>query len=108
MTAAPAAPLRALHDRYTFEYLLGRSGIATAYLTHNLQNGPAVAGMVPRSDPVPIPGAERFDREMRIDSSPGHFNILPVLDAPLGNSRAEYAPFVVGEAVGPVSHRGIP
>jgi tetratricopeptide (TPR) repeat protein len=91
VSAAPAAFLRTLQDRYLFERELGCGGMATVYLARDLQNDTLIAVKVLRPDLVPLLGAERFAREIRITASLKHPNILPVLDY----GEAEGVPFYV-------------
>jgi tetratricopeptide (TPR) repeat protein len=103
MTNDPLASLSAsLGDRYRVDRELGRGGMATVYLAHDLRLSRPVAIKVLRPELSAILGAERFAREIRITRQLSHPNILPVLDS------GEYAatglcwysmPFVDGESL---------
>ncbi|MGI9039657.1 MAG: protein kinase domain-containing protein [Gemmatimonadales bacterium] len=81
----------ALQDRYDIEHELGSGGMATVYLARDIQHGSLVAVKVLRPDLVPVLGAARFAREIRITSCLRHPNILPVLDS----GEADGIPFYV-------------
>ncbi len=102
VAAAPSALVQALQDRYTFERELGCGGMATVYLARDLQNGSSVAIKVLRPDLVPILGADRFAREIRITSRLKHPNILQVLDSGLAGDGLPFyiTPYVDGESLG--------
>ena len=100
MSAAPAALLRTLQDRYVFERELGCGGMATVYLARDLQRDELVAVKVLRPDLVPLLGVERFAREIRITASLKHPNILPVLDSGVADGVPFYStPYVDGESL---------
>jgi tetratricopeptide (TPR) repeat protein len=106
VSAAPAALLRTLQDRYLFERELGSGGMATVYLARDLQRGVLVAVKVLRPELVPLLGAARFAREIRITASLRHPNILPVLDS--GEAEGVYfyvTPFVDGESLAQLLER---
>jgi tetratricopeptide (TPR) repeat protein len=91
VSAAPAALVRTLQEHYLFERELGCGGMATVYLARDLRDDSLVAVKVLRPDLVPLLGAERFEREIRITATLKHPNILPVL----GSGKAEDVPFYV-------------
>lgn len=98
--AAPKALVTALQDRYTFGHELGSGGMATVYLARDLTHAAPVAIKVLRPDLVPILGAQRFAREIRITSSLQHPNILPVLDFGQVDEIPFYVtPYVDGESL---------
>jgi eukaryotic-like serine/threonine-protein kinase len=96
----PASLTDALHDRYTLERELGRGGMATVYLAHDLRHDRQVALKVLRPDLAAVLGPERFQREIRLAARLQHPHILTVLDS--GGSRDVLwftMPFVEGESL---------
>jgi serine/threonine protein kinase len=92
---APAEALRAaLADRYTLERELGRGGMATVWLAHDLRHDRPVALKVLHPELSAGLGPERFLREIRTTARLDHPHILPLLDS--------------GEAVVSRSSPGIP
>ena len=81
MTVASAARAEALKDRYTLERDLGRGGMAVVYLARDLRHDRPVALKVLDSDPIPAPGGERFQREIRFAGRLQHPHILTVPDS---------------------------
>ncbi|NJD09125.1 MAG: hypothetical protein FIB01_01345 [Gemmatimonadetes bacterium] len=71
----------ALADRYAIQRELGRGGMATVYLAHDVRYERSVALKVLRPDLTATLGAERFQREIQIAARLQHPHILPMLDA---------------------------
>jgi len=71
----------ALADRYRPERELGRGGMATVYLAHDLKHNRNVALKVLRSDIAAELGSERFLREIRLIAQLHHPHILPLYDS---------------------------
>ena len=71
----------ALADRYTIEIELGRGGMATVYLAHDLKHDREVAVKVLKSDLSDELGADRFLREIKLAARLSHPHILPLLDS---------------------------
>jgi len=71
----------ALADRYRLERELGKGGMATVFLAHDLVQSRDVALKVLHPQLAETVGADRFKREIRVASSLKHPNILPVLDS---------------------------
>ena len=69
----------ALADRYRIERELGRGGMATVYLAHDLRHDRPVALKVLRPELAASLGPERFLQEIRIAARLKHPHILPVL-----------------------------
>jgi len=89
-----------LQDRYSIERELGSGGMATVYLARDLRHGSLVAVKVLRPDLVPVLGAARFAREIRITSCLRHPNILPVLDSGEADGIPFYVtPYIEGESL---------
>ena len=79
----------ALADRYRVERALGRGGMATVYLAHDLRHDRPVALKVLRPESAASLGPQRFLQEIRIAARLQHPHILPVHDS--------------GEAAGPAA-----
>ena len=65
MTASPPPPAEALRDHYTLERELGRGGMATVYLAHDVHHDRPVALKVLHPELAAALGPERFLREIR-------------------------------------------
>jgi Tol biopolymer transport system component len=90
----------ALSDRYTVERELGRGGMATVYLAHDLKYERPVALKVLRAELSAILGGERFLREIRLSAALQHPHILPLLDSGEAGGFLYYVlPFVRGESL---------
>ena len=82
MNGNPPAELRAaLADRYRFERELGRGGMATVYLAHDLRHDRPVALKVLHRERAATLGPERFQREIRTAARLQHPHILSVHDS---------------------------
>ena len=71
----------ALADRYRIERELGRGGMATVWLAHDLRHDRPVALKVLRGELFASLGPERFLQEIRIAARLQHPHILPVHDS---------------------------
>ena len=71
----------ALADRYRIDRELGRGGMATVYLAHDLRHDRPVALKVVLPDVAAAIGRERFLREIRLTARLDHPNILALLDS---------------------------
>jgi len=90
----------ALVDRYEILTEIGRGGMATVYLAHDLRHGARVAVKVLRPDLVASMGGPRFAREIQITARLQHPNILPVLDSGEAAGTSYFVmPFVEGESL---------
>ncbi len=102
----PVADLRerlqeALADRYRLERELGRGGMATVYLAHDLKHDRDVALKVLHPELAATLGPERFQREIRTTARLQHPHILPVLDSGEAAGQLWYTmPYVEGESLG--------
>ncbi len=104
----------ALADRYTLERELGRGGMATVYLAHDLKHDRPVALKVMHSHLADTLGPTRFLREIRLCARLQHPHILAVLDSgAVGGDGADKRqlwftmPFVDGESLrGRLSREG--
>jgi serine/threonine-protein kinase len=97
----------ALADRYRVERELGRGGMATVYLAHDLKHDRPVALKVMRPELAATLGPARFLREIRLCARLQHPHILAVLDSgatgsAAGDSQGQLwftMPFVEGESL---------
>ncbi|HXS24378.1 MAG TPA: protein kinase [Gemmatimonadales bacterium] len=100
MVVAPLALAEALRDRYTIEREVGRGGMATVYLAHDLRHDRPVALKVLHPDLAATLGPERFQREIRTTARLQHPHILPVLDSGEAAAQLWYTmPYVEGESL---------
>jgi eukaryotic-like serine/threonine-protein kinase len=96
----PAALADALRDRYVLDRELGRGGMATVYLAHDLRHDRPVALKVLHPDLAQTLGPERFQREIRLAARLQHPHILTVLDSGEAEGRLWFTmPFVEGESL---------
>ncbi len=84
----------ALADRYTLERELGRGGMATVYLAHDIKHDRNVAVKVLRPELAAMIGAERFLTEIKTTANLQHPHIVPLFDS--------------GQAIVPPLHEGEP
>jgi eukaryotic-like serine/threonine-protein kinase len=95
-----------LPDRYRLERELGRGGMATVYLAHDLRHDRRVALKVLHAELASALGPERFNCEIKLVARLQHPHILPVLDSgeesggQHGAARLWFAmPYVEGETL---------
>jgi serine/threonine protein kinase len=81
MADPPAALQDELRDRYVVQRELGRGGMATVYLAHDLKHDRKVAVKVLRPELAAVLGAERFLAEIRVTANLQHPNLLPLFDS---------------------------
>jgi len=80
--AEPLHRLRqSLADRYRLERELGRGGMATVYLAHDLRHDRPIALKVLEPDLAAALGPERFQREIKVAARLQHPHILTVYDS---------------------------
>jgi len=72
---------RGLAELYRIERQLGRGGMATVYLAHDLRQDRPVALKVLHPELGYTVGADRFQREIRVAARLQHPNILGILDS---------------------------
>jgi eukaryotic-like serine/threonine-protein kinase len=90
----------ALVGRYQLERELGRGGMATVYLAHDVKHDRKVALKVLHPELAATLGPERFQREIRTTARLQHAHILPVLDSGEAAAQLWYTmPFVRGESL---------
>jgi serine/threonine protein kinase len=87
----------ALCDRYTLERELGRGGMATVYLAHDILQHQPVAIKIMHRDLSATLDAERFRREMGIAASLSHPSIVPLFESGTAGGVFYYSmPFIEG------------
>ena len=90
----------ALAERYRVERELGRGGMATVYLGHDLRHDRRVAIKVLHPELSAVIGTERFLAEIRTTASLQHPHILPLFDSGSVDGLLYYVmPFVDGESL---------
>ena len=90
----------ALAGRYTVERELGRGGMATVYLVHDLKHDRPVALKVLRPELGATLGPERFRREIHLAARLQHPHILTVHDSGESDGRLWFTmPYVEGETL---------
>lgn len=96
----PKETLTGLADRYRIERELGRGGMATVYLAHDVRHDRAVALKVLNPQLAELLGAERFLQEIRVTARLRHPNILPLFDSGEAGGQLFYVmPLVAGESL---------
>jgi serine/threonine-protein kinase len=97
---APHQLAESLKDRYLLERELGRGGMATVYLAHDLRHGRLVALKVLRPELAATIGPTRFLQEIRVTARLQHPHILPILDSGESAGQLWYTmPRVEGESL---------
>jgi serine/threonine-protein kinase len=90
----------ALAGRYTIERELGRGGMATVYLVHDLKHDRPVALKVLRPELGATLGPERFRREIHLAARLQHPHILTVHDSGESDGQLWFTmPYVEGETL---------
>src|SRR6476620_4443004 len=90
----------ALVDRYSVDKVIGRGGMATVYLAHDLRHDRAVAIKVMSPELTTTIGAERFGREVKIAAKLSHPNVLGVFDSGEAQGLLFYVmPLIEGETL---------
>ena len=89
-----------LADRYTIPRELGRGGMATVYLAHEMKHDREVAIKVLRPELAATLGADRFLREIKIAAKLTHPHILALHDSGEAGGFLYYVmPYVEGESL---------
>ena len=98
--AVIAALRTGLGDRYRVEREIGRGGMATVYLAHDLKHGRPVAIKVLHADLTSALGADRFVREVQTIATLRHPHILPLHDSGEVDGYLYYVmPFIDGDSL---------
>jgi serine/threonine protein kinase/Flp pilus assembly protein TadD len=89
-----------LADRYTIEREVGRGGMATVFLAHDLKHDRRVALKVLHPELAASLGPERFLREIKVAARLNHPHIVPLHDSGQAGELLYYVmPFVEGESL---------
>jgi eukaryotic-like serine/threonine-protein kinase len=95
-----------LEGRYRLGREIGRGGMATVYLAHDVRHNRAIALKVLHPDLAAALGPERFLHEIRIAAGLQHPHILPVFDSGTGTQGSDGSdqlwytmPYVDGESL---------
>jgi eukaryotic-like serine/threonine-protein kinase len=90
----------AVADRYRVEREIGRGGMASVFLAHDLRHDRDVAIKVLHPELAAALGADRFLAEIKTTARLQHPHILPLLDSGEANGVLFYVmPFVAGETL---------
>jgi len=90
----------ALADRYRVERELGRGGMATVYLAHDLAQDRKVAIKVLRPDIAAMIGVDRFLHEIKIVANLSHPHVVPVHDSGQVDGLLYFTmPYIEGESL---------
>jgi eukaryotic-like serine/threonine-protein kinase len=90
----------ALAGRYRIEHEIGRGGMGTIYLAHDLKHDRRVAVKVLRPELAASIGADRFLREIRIAAGLNHPHILSLHDSGAAGEHLYYVmPLIDGESL---------
>ncbi len=90
----------ALVDRYMIEREIGRGGMATVYLAHDVKHDRKVAVKVLRPELAAVLGAERFLSEIKVTANLQHPHILALFDSGEADGFLYYVmPYVEGESL---------
>jgi serine/threonine-protein kinase len=89
-----------LSGRYRIDREIGRGGMASVYLAHDLRHDRPVALKVLDAELGAVIGAERFLREIQVVARLRHPNIVPLYDSGDAGGRLFYVmPYLQGESV---------
>jgi len=89
-----------LTDRYELEREIGRGGMATVYLAHDVKHARHVAIKVLHPELSAVLGPERFLAEIKTTANLQHPHILPLFDSGEANGLLYYVtPYVEGETL---------
>ncbi len=100
MDEQPERLSHALADRYSVEREVGRGGMATVFLAHDLRHDRKVAIKVLHPELAAAVGSDRFLAEIRVTANLQHPHILPLFDSGEADGHVFYVmPFVEGESL---------
>jgi serine/threonine-protein kinase len=92
--------LTALNGRYTIERELGRGGMATVYLAHDVRHDRPVALKVLHAEQSAALSGERFHREIKVLARLRHPFVLPLHDSgEAAGSMYFVMPYIEGESL---------
>jgi eukaryotic-like serine/threonine-protein kinase len=100
VTAVDSPLSDALAGRYTLEKEVGRGGMATVYLAHDLRHDRSVALKVMHPELAQTLGLERFRREIEVAARLQHPHLLTVYDSGEAAGQLWFTmPFIEGESL---------
>ncbi|MGH7499913.1 MAG: protein kinase domain-containing protein [Gemmatimonadales bacterium] len=100
MTIPEARLHEALADRYRIDREIGRGGMATVYLAHDLKHRRPVAIKILHPHLAANVGPERFQREVDIAARLNHPHILTLIDSGESDGVLYYVmPYIPGESL---------
>src|SRR3954463_10049779 len=89
-----------LATRYRVERELGRGGMATVYLAHDVKHDRKVAIKVLKPELAAVLGADRFVVEIKTTAALQHPHILPLFDSGTADGQLYYVmPYIEGETI---------
>jgi serine/threonine-protein kinase len=98
--STPTQLIASLAGRYRVEREIGRGGMATVYLAHDLRHERRVALKVLNPELGAVLGVERFLAEIRVTANLQHPNLLPLFDSGEADGLLFYVmPYVEGESL---------
>src|SRR5207249_4903595 len=98
--AIPARLAETIRDRYVLERELGRGGMATVFLAHDLRHDRPVALKLLQPEFASTLGPDRFQREIRLAARLQHPHIVPVFDSGGAGGVLWYTmPYVAGHSL---------
>src|SRR6476620_6231903 len=100
----PSALNSALAERYSVEREIGRGGMATVFLAHDLRIDRQVALKILHPELAGVIGVDRFAREVRTMAKLTHPNIVPVIESGVlttseGRLPWYTMPYIAGESL---------
>jgi Tol biopolymer transport system component/tRNA A-37 threonylcarbamoyl transferase component Bud32 len=97
---APRLLNDALKGRYSVEREIGRGGMASVYLAHDIKHDRKVALKLLNPELGAVLGVERFLSEIRVTANLQHPNLLPLFDSGEVSGQLFYVmPYVEGESL---------
>ena len=90
----------ALAGRYKIEREVGKGGMATVYLAHDLKHDRRVAVKILRPELAAVVGAERFLHEIKVTANLHHPSIVPLFDSGEAGEFVYYVmPYLEGQSL---------
>src|SRR5512141_2304704 len=87
-------------ERYRIERELGRGGMATVYLAHDIKHDRKVALKVLKPELAAVLGSDRFVVEIKTTAALQHPHILPLFDSGSADGFLYYVmPYIQGETL---------
>src|SRR5678815_5698720 len=100
MSSDRPALAAALAARYVIQRELGRGGMATVYLAHDLKHDRGIALKVLHREVTVTLGSDRFLREIRAVANLNHPPIVPLYDSGEADGTLYFVmPYIKGESL---------